>query len=199
MTLLNIGCGATRPGPPWINIDNLFEVLAGPSKDGIVTFTVALAMLRAETNYVNVDLQKSPLPFANDSVNGIVANHTLEHFDCLSALKLLCECKRVLAPGGVLRIGVPDASIFRANFDRDVPGGTNEIYGENGDPQTSFIHAALFFREHKQVFTEDSLWCHFAETGFKEIERRTFQSSKLSPLADFDNRQSFTLFMEGVK
>ena len=197
MILLNLGCGATRPSLPWINIDTLVEYLSGPEWAG--RSSGALEQLSKETNYINMDFTKSPLPFDACSVDAIYSSHCLEHLDCHQALALLKECYRVLKVGGVVRIGVPDASIFRKNFLEDKPGNTPGLYGETGNPVDSFINFALFYNEHKQIFTEDSLWCHFASAEFRDITRSSFKSSRFNGLADHDNRESFTLFMEGVK
>src|SRR5262249_7551150 len=54
----------------------------------------------------DIDISKK-LPFANDSASFIFAEHVVEHIDYYAALDFFCECRRVLAPGGVLRIAVP--------------------------------------------------------------------------------------------
>jgi predicted SAM-dependent methyltransferase len=48
------------------------------------------------------------IPFENESFNAVYHSHVLEHFSKSDGLKLLKECYRVLKPGGVLRIAVPD-------------------------------------------------------------------------------------------
>src|ERR1700734_130053 len=50
-----------------------------------------------------------PLPFADGSVKGIFHQHVFEHIDYpRGARHVLAESARVLAPGGYLRLGVPD-------------------------------------------------------------------------------------------
>lgn len=48
------------------------------------------------------------LPFTTGSVAGIFAAHFLEHLTPAEARALLAECRRVLVPGGALRVIVPD-------------------------------------------------------------------------------------------
>jgi len=51
-------------------------------------------------------------PFADGSISGVYNEHCLEHLtygDCLNAL---LEFKRVLTPGGTLRVVVPDAELY---------------------------------------------------------------------------------------
>ncbi len=51
--------------------------------------------------------------FADGSFDEVYASHVLEHFDYKEALiKALREWHRVLAPGGVLRLSVPDIDVL---------------------------------------------------------------------------------------
>jgi predicted SAM-dependent methyltransferase len=85
---IHLGCGK-RLMAGWLNVD----CFRGPGIDLIV------------------DL-RSPLPFADGSARMIYSEHVLEHLQLEDAQRLLRECKRVLAPDGILRIGVPDAEIY---------------------------------------------------------------------------------------
>ena len=51
---------------------------------------------------------RNGLPFADDAVGAIYTFHTLEHFYPDEVHALLGECRRVLEPGGVIRIAVPN-------------------------------------------------------------------------------------------
>lgn len=59
-----------------------------------------------------VDLSAHPWPFADGSADEILASHILEHFDRFEAVRFLDECQRILKPGGVLHIAVPDMDRF---------------------------------------------------------------------------------------
>jgi SAM-dependent methyltransferase len=52
-----------------------------------------------------LDLEEDPLPFADESFDLVIASHVLEHLE--QAEWALQEWYRVLAPGGVLILGVP--------------------------------------------------------------------------------------------
>jgi SAM-dependent methyltransferase len=75
--------------------------------------------LRYDARWTNIDFQPgSPLvirhdlleqlPFADHSFTVVYHSHVLEHFAPDAAVRLLRECYRVLRPGGLLRIVVPD-------------------------------------------------------------------------------------------
>ncbi len=60
------------------------------------------------SNCIQADAAK--LPFAAGSIDLVVSNHSLEHFEDLTGS--LAEIGRVIKPGGALYIAVPDASTF---------------------------------------------------------------------------------------
>jgi predicted SAM-dependent methyltransferase len=161
MRLLNLGCGATRPPEPWTNLDNLHPVLSPR--------TVERAQLDSEPNYINHDLS-NPLPFPDDTFDGILCSHVLEHFDCHEAARIIGECKRVLRPDKALIVSVPDADFFLVVHEKDKPENAKELFGEPICPaepwHKSFCDYALFHHGHKQVLTHASLACLLLRGGF---------------------------------
>ena len=65
---------------------------------------------------------KQGIPFPKSSMKGIFVEHCLEHFSLPVAFALLNECLRVLAPGGRLRIIVPDAELYLERYHRQRRG-----------------------------------------------------------------------------
>jgi predicted SAM-dependent methyltransferase len=89
---LHIGCG-TNPLPGWINID---RVARSP---GVVT-----------------DLDVTDLPYADGTVDAVLAEHVLEHFSFAEEALAWRELARVLRPGGTLTLEVPDFEWVCATF-----------------------------------------------------------------------------------
>ncbi len=79
---LHLACGP-HSLPGWVNIDNQ----AYPGIDRLL------------------DLRDG-LPFEN--VEAIYAEHFIEHIEYRDALQLLTECRRALAPDGVIRLSTPN-------------------------------------------------------------------------------------------
>jgi predicted SAM-dependent methyltransferase len=82
--MVNVGCGS-RLHPAWINLD----------------------VYRSAPGVTVHDIRKG-LPFADGSVDVCYHSHVLEHLTPAAGRDLIGECYRVLRPGGVLRVVVPD-------------------------------------------------------------------------------------------
>lgn len=84
MIRINLGCGRCFH-PDWVNLDS------APGDPGVLPCDV-----------------RRPLPFADGSVDAIYSSHLLEHLTADEGAALLAECFRVLKPGGIIRVVVPD-------------------------------------------------------------------------------------------
>jgi len=139
MKVLNLGCGArTCPRPEVINID--WSPYLWLKRNPVLRH-VAPLVLRGEqlqrfkavsTNILVHDLRK-PLPFPNDSVDAVYHSHVLEHFDRDVAEVFLLEIKRVLRPGGIHRIVVPD-------FEKLCRSYIEHIGAAEADPAQAQVH-----------------------------------------------------------
>lgn len=115
MERINIGCGAT-PTSGWLNFDNSWSVRLA-MHPGLLQFLsrfgltgpkqLAFARVVAEKNIAWADAVKR-IPLPDGSVSVVYSSHMLEHLDRTEAQRFLAEVRRVLVPGGVLRIVVPD-------------------------------------------------------------------------------------------
>jgi SAM-dependent methyltransferase len=56
-------------------------------------------------NFKKADLNKDPLPFADDTFDFVVASHVIEHLD--HPVEFFGDCLRVCKPGGLLYIETP--------------------------------------------------------------------------------------------
>ena len=114
MKILNLGCGTkTCDKPEVINID--WSIYLRLKRMATVRPIIPL-VIRGERlkrfnaipdNILVHDLAKG-IPFDSDSVDVVYHSHILEHLDRDVALRFLVEVKRVLKPGGIHRIVVPD-------------------------------------------------------------------------------------------
>jgi len=84
--LVNLGCGPIFiADSSWVNLD--FD---------------------SHSQYVtSADLLK-PLPLASESVHAVYSSHFIEHVPLEHIGSVLAECQRILKPGGILRLVLPD-------------------------------------------------------------------------------------------
>jgi SAM-dependent methyltransferase len=126
----NIGCGNT-PTEGWWNFDNSLSIrLARPKLImSLLNFvrlasdkSARLAGMAREKNirWANA-VEQIPLPAA--SLDVVYSSHVIEHLTNSEALRFLGEIRRVLRPGGVIRLAVPDLrrriEKYRADGDAD--------------------------------------------------------------------------------
>lgn len=195
MKLLNLGCGDTRPGEPWTNVDVFHSMFA--------VGTPERAQIDALPNYVEANLLDK-LPFEDATYDGCLCSHILEHFNAQDGLRLLLEAKRVLKPDGIVLVSVPDASYFRKVYWEDRNENWPRLF-ETTDPNNpipTFFEAALWFNEHAAILTEDAVWCYLKRAGFSVCPKEW-------PVADLNevseamakqlNRRSFSVEMIGIK
>lgn len=106
--LLNFGCGSALH-PEWINLDS-----SAAAPDVVVH-----------------DLRRG-LPFPSNSFDAAYGSHVLEHLEPDAASRLLRECHRILRPGGILRIVVPDletiARLYLDSLERAAAGDTDAAF-----------------------------------------------------------------------
>lgn len=192
MKFLNLGCGGTRPqGEEWVNLDDLWSQLT-PG-------TPARSNLDKEPNYVNHELGYGPLPFRPETFDGVLASHVFEHFDAQLGVYIMRLCHAVLKPGGVLLVSVPDASYFRSVYPEDRNENWPRLFGvtDPNNPIPTFFEAALWFEQHKMIFTQDAIWAYLIKAGFSIPA--TVDAEVMGPMSSLLNRREFSLIMAGIK
>jgi SAM-dependent methyltransferase len=116
---INIGCGAT-PTEGWVNFDNSRAVQAarhpfwlhGLRLAGVLGAESAglAAAARAENIQWADAVRRIPCPDAAAEV--VYSAHMIEHLDRGEARRFLAEVRRVLRPGGIVRLAAPDLGLL---------------------------------------------------------------------------------------
>lgn len=198
MKLLNVGCGGQRPQDKrWSNLDNLRARLR--------VGTPERTNLDQEENYFECDLKREPMPFNEDEFDGVALIHVIEHFSCHDAVNVLLECRRVLKPGGILIVSVPDAEYFLSVYDQDTKDRAIELFGEpiHDEWRNTFFDYALFRHDHEQILTRPAMKCLMLKARFTVI--RDFSVSyamtdeRMAELFKVLNRRKFSLEMVAIK
>lgn len=107
MKFLNLGCGMHyTTSPEWTNVD--FQK-TGES-------VIAHNLLQG-------------VPFENGSFDLVYHSHVLEHFSPAEGKKFMAECFRVLRPGGIIRVAVPDLERLAIDYLKSL----NEAAADHSD------------------------------------------------------------------
>ena len=115
--------------------------------------------------FVNIDRlngqEAYPLPaYADGSVDEIRASHILEHFGHREVPEVLKEWVRVLKPGGVLRVAVPDFDYIVQHRHDELPLESYLMGGQSD--QNDF---------HKSIFSERKLRDLMRYVGLTDVTR----------------------------
>lgn len=172
---LNLGC-ADRPRKGWINVD----ALRFPGVD------------------ILLDLRRR-LPFVDDSAGFIFMEHVLEHFDLDDARRLLSECHRVLKPGGVMRLVVPDGEKYLRAYSE----GNIRLIGQLRPGASTSMMAIndVFLQgwQHKFTYDFETLALVCGEAGFRNLYRCKPKNGRFDEVLDSEDREAESLYVEGVK
>jgi ubiquinone/menaquinone biosynthesis C-methylase UbiE len=153
------------------------------------------------------DLTK-PLPFSENSFSVIYGSHVLEHLYLTDARRLLSECERILKPGGVIRLVVPDlyhmvdtylknkmGQIFPVNGTATPADYLNERLGFRlPNPTEGNILRKVYtswkdFHSHKWMYDSESLINYLRLAGFEHVSHKQFLESDVEGIADVEEAE----------
>lgn len=178
---LNIGCG-TDYKKGWVNIDN-----------------------NSDNNIIKLDLNwdlRNPLPYSDNTIDYIFHEHFLEHLTVEEGQSSLMDFHRILKPGGVMRIAMPDldeaVSLYLDASWKQSP----LIKNHNMDfVQTNAELLNMSFRwwGHKWLYNWEELERRPREAGFSKIQKMKQGKSMHKELINLETRQESNLIAEVEK
>lgn len=154
---------ATRVSPVYLNL--------GSGPRGLDSaHWVNIDGFRDRNVHFEVDFARG-LPFADASLDGVFCEHVIEHFSYEGARRLCAEIARVLKPGGVVRIIVPDAERVVRTYAED-PARLIAYRGLEGATAMQVVND--FFRqryEHQFLFDWETMERMLGEAGLGDARR----------------------------
>ena len=177
MQRMNWGCGNDCPSG-WINADvkDLPGVdLVGDIRDG--------------------------LPLEDGWLDYAVSIHALPMISYPDLVPALQELRRVLKPGGVLRLALPDVD---KGIDAYRRGDRSHFLIPDEDVSSlggKFVVHMLWYGYSVTLFTADFIEELLLSAGYTEVRHCSFQqtSTALDGITDLDNREHESLFVEAIK
>jgi ubiquinone/menaquinone biosynthesis C-methylase UbiE len=192
---INIGSGLSG-ATGWYNIDNSPTIVLSRIPFGRRLFRTP--DLPKDVHRHDV---KKGLPFADGSVSCIYSSHTFEHFTWPEALGVARECLRVLRPGGVLRIVVPDLRLIVHEYLADPDPLASHRFLNRLSLGHTFHDVVHPGANHSQMFDERSLIHLLQQAGFSHPQASRFMESRISDIAqvELESRKSESLYVEAQK
>lgn len=210
---VNVGCGLS-PTPGWLNFDNSFSVRvarlpvvsAALRGMGLLPAKSAELAEMGRTGSVRFANAAVRIPCAAASVAVVYSSHMIEHLDRSEARAFLTEVKRVLRPGGVVRIAAPDLSrlvrdyIASGDADGFVAGthmGLDRPAGLRGWARWAVVGP----RHHLWMYDGESLTRLMRETGFADVAVLPPGSSRIPEPGHLDLREraAESVYVEAVR
>ncbi len=130
-----------------------------------------------ENHDADLDITKR-LPFGDSSVAFIFIEHCVEHVGYYQAIAFFEDCRRVLAPGGVLRVTVPSVEQVWKSDDADYHALAAK-WGRTPD-QRGAVAAIVECHGHRTAWTASLMTATLRHAGFANVvECRPGQSDRL--------------------
>ncbi|MDI1335066.1 MAG: methyltransferase domain-containing protein [Lacunisphaera sp.] len=174
---------------------------------------------RGRADWINLDVSprhaditcthdlRRPLPLADGSVRRVFAEHVIEHLDFHDDVpRVLVEFRRVLEPGGAVRIIVPDTERFIAAYGEAGPapwirlGFTGGLPAGMENPIEMLNHVFHQGGEHCFGWDFAAMRTALLKAGFVSVTRQAFGRSVDPALAiDQENHAPYSLYVDAVK
>ena len=185
----------------WVNIDGgLGALLAGLPRP-ILRIAYRHSGMRGQMSeeafvdvlsshrFVHHDLVNG-IPFPDGCVQAIFSSQFFEHITRSHAERLAAEALRVLEPGGVIRISVPDFVWLVEEWGRGSKRAVIDgIFGAEGFGEYS---------RHRYMYDEELLGELLTAAGFTDLTRCRFREGRVPDLDVLDNREG-SLVIEAAR
>jgi len=175
---LNLGSGPRGlDSENWINIDGFLD----------------------RNVHFSVDFSRR-LPFPDESFDGVFCEHVIEHFTFEDASIVCREILRILKPGGVVRLIVPDAERIITTY-VEAPDSLPRIRGLEGMTAMQVVND--YFRqryEHQFLYDWPTMQQMLSHCGFDFPIRCSYGTGSLPDMLIDDEKYAWeSLYVEASK
>ncbi len=207
MRKLHLGC-ANHILDGWVNVDySLGARVAGTPFLGRLAKGVGLFNMDWDDRIFLHNLVET-FPWQDNDVQVVYSSHTLEHMTREDGYRFLSECFRVLEPGGIIRMVVPDLSFIVKSYNNGDIKAENfveslHVLYDTGGGKFAKVKKKLapFFQfPHKCMYDTAALVRTMTSVGFQAESRAPFDS-EISDIEKIEKRGRTTnaVIVEGVK
>ncbi len=202
VTKVNLGAGL-KVAPGWYNIDGHLRAFFSSWPEFVLRWIYRMTQksrfyytekeycqILRSNRFIHHDL-KYGIPFYEASVDFLYCSHLLEHLHRDEAVRLVKEAYRVLKPGGVFRICVPDLAYAVSLYQK----------GKKVEALRYFFceTKADYYTYHRYLYDFELLKDLLLSQGFSKVERCQYQKGRTPDIELLDNRPEETLYVEAIK
>lgn len=200
---INVGCGTTVASG-WINIDN--SPNARLAKYPLLRELFYRTGLLSENHYcvpwpkdiVVRDVRKG-LPFPANYADYVYSSHALEHLSCSDGENLVKEVFRVLKPGGLCRLVVPDLLWGCRKY-----VAARSLSLEDDQPAVELLDWLGLSKPgarapHLWMYDYGSLKVLLERTGFVQVTEHSYHAGEMPDIDILDVRPDDSLHVEARK
>jgi predicted SAM-dependent methyltransferase len=200
---INLGCGLSI-APGWINVDN--SPNAQLSKYPLLRWALWKARVLSNQHYrvswpdsIKIHNLKKRLPYEDSSIDYVYTSHFLEHLALTDAERLIKEAFRVLKPGGVIRVVVPDLALGARQYLASL-----EANPDDARAAPNFLRWLQLSRQgvrdpHLWMYDAPSLTSMLADAGFINVAVCRFRQGRVPDCETLDNRPEDSIHLEAEK
>jgi len=143
------------------------------------------------------------LPFPDGSLDRIYSEHVLEHVPYEVGLGFAREARRVLAPGGVLRMAVPDLQDLLEGYHHD-DWRTRFDWTQWPDyaflrTRAQMVNVGFRWWGHQHLYDREELTRMLGEAGFTDLVFPGFRDSAHEDLRNLETRKDSRLIVEATR
>ena len=163
------------------------------------------------SGFVNMDIAqpydkkldaRKGLPYSDHAVDGVYSEHFFEHLTQAEGLGFLRECRRVLKPGGAVRIAMPDLDELVNRYISEDWRGNGDMFKLGFDwvvNRCEMLNIAMREWGHKHVYNEEELVRIAQASGLQPIKRCEHGKSDTPEFVGRETRNGSKLIMEFIK
>jgi predicted SAM-dependent methyltransferase len=206
----NFGCGI-HPLEGWLNFDaspavRLRQLVGALSAVGLAgADAVRLARVAREKNIVYADVTKG-LALADESLDVVYCSHMIEHLGPKEAERFAKETLRLLRPGGIFRLALPDLSQNMEVYRKEGAAAfmqTLNTYNPGMYTPLGKLRFVLFDdrNHHRWLYDADSMTQMLRGAGFRTADRLPPGETSIpdpGPL-DLREREAESMYIEARK
>jgi predicted SAM-dependent methyltransferase len=187
------------------------DLVALTAEDGTRTEPGRVYRVDDTAYFAEMDITGT-LPVADDTVDWVYAEHLIEHVTLRAGIAWLTEVRRILRPGGLVRLTTPDLRVYAESY---VNG--DSFFGKHRrrmnraltgvapamPARGAFMFNQLFYvYGHRWLYDLEELRHALTTAGFAEdtITVRAFREGAMPDVADLDQvlRNDETIYVEAL-